>query len=482
MMRHWIGSDGARLPAANVQDRSRRRGVSWGVQKSAPSGRFMKGRGFLLILLALSGRGLAWENHALLTRAAFKDLPQLDVPVESLETFAAATGLAGDVGGALAGLRINPELELAFKAGESPGGMISLGEVLAVYSDEPDWGMDQNLLAHYPDLWADDYDAMGGRANPKTLKVARHAYWPAGFMKLTGFLRVPTYKSQPLGEAPERAQFFFDRSREAFLRGHPYWGARFLAWSLHYLQDAAQPYHTVQLPSWSMLVWRKGRIDHDLTERLVSYYHYAFEALAARALSGGLGPGIREGFLSETSGVSTMDPAASPRELTRRMAAGAHALASDAVRWSMDLFPGAGDPERLDPERRILEPEFWHQMERIQKRKSESHAELMGVLRALFRELGRVSRTLAAQALPPPQPRKGILSPQSKERLSARLQDTAAALLGTAVPTVSSPHPYPLPNGKPDFPSGFPLALPVSGAKSGSLLRPKPHDIRPGPW
>ena len=45
-----------------------------------------------------------------------------------------------------------------------------------------------------------------------------------------------------------RAYQFHGLARYAFEHGHPYWGYRFLGWSMHYIQDLTQPYHSTPLP------------------------------------------------------------------------------------------------------------------------------------------------------------------------------------------------------------------------------------------
>lgn len=51
--------------------------------------------------------------------------------------------------------------------------------------------------------------------------------------------------------AEHRIKLFQELSKMAFRSGHPYWGLRFLGWSLHYVQDLTQPFHNAPIPGYS---------------------------------------------------------------------------------------------------------------------------------------------------------------------------------------------------------------------------------------
>ncbi|MFA6312224.1 MAG: hypothetical protein WC681_12145 [Sterolibacterium sp.] len=127
------------------------------------------------------------------------------------------------------------------------GDTVSLLDVLATATDEPDYGMDLGL-------WANN-DTAHGRAygfgkqpfgNP-ALEFASQApfhmgfYHEAGIIYLAaGFLK-RTY--------PEyRIHLWQTLAVHALRSGHPYWSWRFAGWALHYLQDLSQPYHATVLP------------------------------------------------------------------------------------------------------------------------------------------------------------------------------------------------------------------------------------------
>ncbi|MFW6180283.1 MAG: hypothetical protein ACOC8N_00945 [Spirochaetota bacterium] len=102
------------------------------------------------------------------------------------------------------------------------GGKVSALEVLALYSAEPDWGMDAGMrLSPLQAL-------TGGSQGYRHLRYG-----------LFG-LRV--------GTAHRRAPHFTRMARLAASRRDPYWCARFAARALHYLEDLASPFHTKPFP------------------------------------------------------------------------------------------------------------------------------------------------------------------------------------------------------------------------------------------
>ncbi len=121
-----------------------------------------------------------------------------------------------------------------------PGETMPAGEVLATFSDEPDWGMDQNL---YP--------------------IIEYGYGPAPFSAETGKSSQAPFHMAFLHESPivtamvpdlrrsfmeQRIHVFFALARAAFDHRVGYWGWRFTAWAMHYLQDLTQPYHARPFP------------------------------------------------------------------------------------------------------------------------------------------------------------------------------------------------------------------------------------------
>ena len=120
------------------------------------------------------------------------------------------------------------------------GELISMREVLSTFSDEPDWEMDQGLFSN-----------------------GNYGYGPCPFGPKTGDGSQAPFHMTFLAESrlvytlfprikrtfmEERVRVFFALANLAFKVDIPYWGWRFTAWAMHYLQDLTQPYHARALP------------------------------------------------------------------------------------------------------------------------------------------------------------------------------------------------------------------------------------------
>jgi len=139
--------------------------------------------------------------------------------------------------------------------GTPVGGQISAKQILGDFSDEPDWRMDAGLdLAIAQKLMA------GSRGY-------RHMYYPAWDWHLP-LLFIPQ------GAPHQRAEHFYQLARQAFRQGDAYWGFRFLARTLHYLQDMGQPYHTTQT-SLKFITWSSPVAG---TTQATKNYHFAYES------------------------------------------------------------------------------------------------------------------------------------------------------------------------------------------------------------
>ncbi len=246
----------------------------------------------------------SWNTHALITQAALSTVnaPRLDdsISVVALEPFlsiakdplremlkwyyelldrkalgaAAKRGAISEMpkeilttGGFLAALKLNVNCPLQYvrvlkpeeispdaphdpsRAGP-PGGMyvetgqeeaIQAREVLCTFSDEPDWGIDQDLFS-----------------------VAQYGYGSCPFGPGHGPSSQAPFHMAFLHENPlvmalrpglgrsfigERVQLFFALAGLAMESGVDYWGWRFAAWAMHYLQDITQPYHARPFPA-----------------------------------------------------------------------------------------------------------------------------------------------------------------------------------------------------------------------------------------
>ncbi len=96
--------------------------------------------------------------------------------------------------------------------------------ILSIYSDEPDWDMDTDLnLSKFQLLTGDS-----------------QGYRHQRYVAFGGLLRA--------GVGHKRVQHFYNLSRIAFKNNDIYWGFRFLARSIHFIQDLTQPQHTLPAP------------------------------------------------------------------------------------------------------------------------------------------------------------------------------------------------------------------------------------------
>jgi len=143
----------------------------------------------------------------------------------------------------------NPEFVIKYVEGEI-GEKVEASDILINYSDEPDWDLDTNLELN-------KLQALTGGS-----QGYRHMY----FSVFAGLLKA--------GDAPKRANHFFEMSKIAFGKDDNYWGFRFAARAIHYLEDVSQPYHTYPAPL--DVLFKKFFNVKKLTV-LVTNAHYGYE-------------------------------------------------------------------------------------------------------------------------------------------------------------------------------------------------------------
>ncbi len=153
-------------------------------------------------------------------------------------------------------------------------GRAPVWQILTVYSYEPDFGMDGKMaLSPLQRL-------MGSS------QAWRHEEFHMGLR---------------FGRVTEMVEYFDRLSRIAFERGDRYWGFRFMARTLHYLQDSGTPYHTspgttgdiLMIPLAYRKQFRKISNYHKFHDRYTGYrlwrgYGPFLEAVRLAALSHGL--------------------------------------------------------------------------------------------------------------------------------------------------------------------------------------------------
>lgn len=143
----------------------------------------------------------------------------------------------------------SPEFVTKYVEGEI-GEKTNASDILTNYSDEPDWDLDTNLELN-------KLQALTGGS-----QGYRHMY----FSVFAGLLKA--------GEAPKRANHFFEMSKIAFGKDDNYWGFRFAARAIHYLEDVSQPYHTYPAP---LDVLFKKYFNVKKLTVLVTNAHYGYE-------------------------------------------------------------------------------------------------------------------------------------------------------------------------------------------------------------
>ncbi len=205
----------------------------------------------VFLLLLWSSPLWSWSNHALLTRLQLQAYLGLKdkVAFTPLNDCLKSLGYKS-LSDFQASLQLHPHYSFDLKLGEHLESAWEPLEIMATYSDEPDWGMDQELFATYPELWKTEYDFMGGKKGLASQSF-RHMYWQSFSLwsPLQSF-KLPLKKLfQSMGEAPQRAAIFYSLAQSAWKNGHPYWAFRFLGNSLHYLQDLTNPFHSTQIPT-----------------------------------------------------------------------------------------------------------------------------------------------------------------------------------------------------------------------------------------
>jgi len=196
----------------------------------------------ILSILALSFiNAFSWNSHYFYTELAIKNnewinnFPEIEITPYTYED------IDQD--------EYNPEFAIKYLEGEI-GEKVKASSILINYSDEPDWNLDTNLNLN-------KIQALTGGS-----QGYRHMY----FSVFGGLLKA--------GDAPKRANHFFEMSKIAFGKGDNYWGFRFTARAIHYLEDISQPYHTYPAPL--DVLFKKFFNVKKLTV-LVTNAHYGYE-------------------------------------------------------------------------------------------------------------------------------------------------------------------------------------------------------------
>jgi len=185
---------------------------------------------------------------------------------------------------ALASIPTFPHTDWVQRFDDVTGREVTGHSILSTFSDEPDWGMDRELFS-IPEY------GYGKIPYGKEKGIASQAPFHMIFKNenfITNFA-VPEIRD---GMGVERIELFKRLAALAFRTGHPYWGYRFSAWALHYIQDFTQPYHAKAVPHGGWIYTIKLALSGEKkreqikkeTLSLVKNRHFVYEDVTAFAL------------------------------------------------------------------------------------------------------------------------------------------------------------------------------------------------------
>lgn len=167
------------------------------------------------------------------------------------------------------------------------GDPVSIAEVLATASDEPDLGMDIGLFENNGTAFGLQYGfGLQPFGNPN-LDYGSQAPFHMGFYHLDWLARLAQpdlLRTFPLW----RIALYGELADLAFRTGHLYWGWRFLGWGLHYVGDLTQPYHAIPLPGvgtlealWSVAQGKTPELVQQVSNRHGVIESYQYQRLKA---------------------------------------------------------------------------------------------------------------------------------------------------------------------------------------------------------
>jgi len=228
-------------------------------------------------------------------------------------------------------LKINPKIDLSaqtslrFPEGTPRGNTLTPLEILSLYATDADDGRDQDLFLRddqgHPRPMFPDQKWFGSVQGPNS-QAFRHIEKPP--FRLSHPLTTFGIPLRSLGEASQRTEIYFQLSQLAFALGEDYWGWRFLAGGLHYLEDLHQPYHAGQI---TPLLLRKGLkvlLSWGRSEKgfigsfahVISNSHRFFETYIDRAES--FDPDLKEHAYKSLLGTDALSAPLSARDLAEK--------------------------------------------------------------------------------------------------------------------------------------------------------------------
>jgi hypothetical protein len=202
----------------------------------------------------------------------------------------------------------------------------------------------------------------------------------------------------------DRIELFVRLSSLAFATEHPYWGWRFLAWSLHYLQDLTQPYHAKAVPHERLGYYlsfalssaeTQARVKKE-TSQLVKNRHFALEDFAGEVV-------LNEGSFAEFGTlVAELRREDSWERGNPEVQARLEeiATASDRVSLPLDLAVTVAFGPRIcgDPSYDLESDRSYRIQTALGRMSQDVRRALVVALGERFREVGRVTRSWIAHA------------------------------------------------------------------------------------
>ncbi|MEW6531001.1 MAG: hypothetical protein AB1473_09210 [Thermodesulfobacteriota bacterium] len=262
-------------------------------------------------------------------------------------------------------------------------------DILATYSDEPDWLMDQDLFL-----------------------IAEYGYGPIPYGPPTGLSSQAPFHlafshENPLLKAilprlrtnfvEERVRLFFGLAQPAFAAGIDYWGWRFTAWGMHYLQDMTQPYHAkiFPFPLWRVLLRvireRDRKSFAERNKNLLRNRHLAFEGIIHFLLNEASKKDRSHALLRALKGDDDFGAITIPAaiELSTRKAARAAIRANAAMEALMQ------EPRLNDPEYFLADDHTYRIEETLPKAAAERPQQYQAFIKLVcesLRDAGRITR------------------------------------------------------------------------------------------
>jgi len=195
----------------------------------------------------------------------------------------------------------------------------------------------------------------------------------------------------------DRIRLFSDLSKLAFRVGIDYWGWRFSAWAMHYLQDLTQPYHASPFPVPLLPVlkrfieWPHLRELVEANKNYLKNRHLLFEATVHFLMNDAAKRRRDHAFFEALRGCGEV-PSSSLRgimEQTSKIAKTLSRLADRSLAALVNL------PKIADPAYSLEEdPDFEidYLVPTVRTRRPQEYERFVNVVAACLREAGKVTR------------------------------------------------------------------------------------------